>query len=83
MIPKKTFKYCEYCHKAWEDTSPSTEEEYENGLIEIKEGVMLLPKEFRIHKKGYPESCAVFFDGVFCNADCLYQFLKNKLKAKK
>ena len=85
MKSKKTFKYCEYCGKAWEDVSPPADEEYESGLIEINTGVdgpiatMLLPEKSRSDSS----SCAIWFNGVFCSVDCLYKFLKEKLDGKK
>ncbi len=51
MKTKKTFVYCEYCNKAWEDISPPSNDQYESGVIKIQEySTLLLPK--KIAKKG-------------------------------
>lgn len=88
MKKEQTFRYCENCNKAWEITSPPSDEAYENGLIDLEKGelghaTMLLPKKSRQIKKGYSTSCAVWFDGIYCNAECLYEYLKKILAKKK
>lgn len=75
MKQAKRFRYCEHCNKAWEDISPPTEEAYESGLITIKpDSSLLLPKKAR---EG--NSCATFIGGIFCNIECLENFIHEKL----
>jgi len=78
MKKTKTFKYCEYCDKAWEDISPPTKEAYKRGLIKIDEAVMLLAKPKR--KKGCSSSHSVYIGGIFCDKKCLLEYLKEKSK---
>ena len=76
MKKKKTYKYCEFCDEAYLDVSPPSKDQYEQGLIEVKGISVLLPEEISGRKK----TCAMNADGVFCDVECLYQYIKNMLQ---
>ncbi|MHB8844458.1 MAG: hypothetical protein ACYC7L_06870 [Nitrospirota bacterium] len=42
MKKTQTFKYCEFCDKALLDVSPPTPEQYEQGMITVREGSVAL-----------------------------------------
>jgi hypothetical protein len=58
--------YCEHCDKPIILVSPPLEEQYEHGLICIKEGSILLPSEI-------VENCSHSKDisGYYCDLSCL------------
>lgn len=66
-----TYRHCEYCNQAWEDTSPPTEEAYKNGLISIRETGMSV-----LRPKPIKKSHAKIVEGIFCNFDYLSKYFK-------
>ena len=66
MKKTQTLKYCEFCDKALLDVSP-TDEQYEQGMITIKEGVVCLGKLLSAKRGGH----VAYFEGTYCNHVCL------------
>lgn len=81
MKGKKTFKYCEHCNTPIEDVSPPSYEQYEQGVIDITTGRLLLPKEVaeKRTQPGYAMSHAESLDGCYCNLMCLHHHLLSVL----
>lgn len=78
MKKQKIFNYCEHCDDPLEEASPPTKEQYEMGLIQIRDGIVLLPKKIakKNKKKGFGESHAIIISGYYCGVDCLEQRIK-------
>ena len=74
MKDKKTFRYCEYCDRGWLDVSPPSENEYENGLIEIDGGCVLLPKNIA----GNTHTANI--GGIYCGLECLKNHIAKIMK---
>lgn len=69
----KTLYFCEHCNSGISDWSDAAG--YENSRIKITNGTMMLPKA--IAKAGEHTMC---LDGMYCNLECLYNRLNNRLK---
>jgi len=69
MKEEKTFYYCEYCNKAIEKQSPPSTDQYVQGLIQIRDGSILLNNLKK--EKSHAETIT----GYYCNKDCLHQRL--------
>jgi hypothetical protein len=84
MKPEKKFTYCEYCNTAIEITSPPTKKQYKKGIIEIKNGTILLSPKIvkQNHKKGITDSHSKNINGYFCNYRCLIKYIKKILCIK-
>jgi len=79
MKKEKTFNFCEYCDKAWENISPPSKEEYKNGLIRIEEGNCQIGAMSILRAKAKRGSHCLSIGGVFCNLNCLIAYIKKNL----
>lgn len=73
MKNTKSFNFCEYCNKMWENVSPPTKEQYKNGFIKIEgySSVLLNVKN---------GSHSAFLNGIYCDYKCLLKQIKKLLK---
>jgi len=75
---------CDECGKEWPDKSPPSDEAYESGLIEIQNGMMLLPPRVRPQRDGplghdtTPKAASL--EGIYCDYRCLFRRIKRLLK---
>jgi hypothetical protein len=75
---------CEYCDKQIILDGPVHDEYYENGRIDIADGMILLSKAIvkKYHKKGFADDHARSIDGYYCNLECFINRIKNILNGK-
>ena len=76
MKKTQTLKYCEFCDKALLDVSPPTTEQYEQGMITIREGSVCLNELVSAKRGGH----AAYFEGTYCNLGCLMSQILKLLK---
>jgi len=84
MIEGKTFYYCENCHKQILDTSPPTDEQYENAQICIQDGTILLPEAVvaKNHKPGVADYYTEYITGYYCCPECLIKKINKILRRR-
>jgi hypothetical protein len=72
MKPSLTFRYCEHCNAALEEQSPPSRDQYEQSMIQVADGTVLLPLKLvkKRTKKGHAESHSESLNGVYCGPKC-------------
>lgn len=75
MKNKKTFLYCEYCNKAWEDVSPLKKEQYDGGFVRLGDYSYVT---LNSKKPNY----TFVLSGIYCNYRCLTEYIKKVRKEK-
>ena len=84
MKPERTFRFCEWCNKELLAVSPPTDEQYENSMIEIEKGSILIPKATvaKVKKRLGYESHSTGLSGFYCGPACLIAKVNAVLRAE-